>query len=151
MRIYMDNCCYYRPFDDQTQDRIRLEADAILAILTRCDASEWILCGSEVLAFEMSQTQDESKCKNAMELYNAATEILFVGAQTKQRVAELQKYGIKLMDAFHVAIAESENVNVYLTTDKDLIKKAQNSEIGVRVYNPVKWLVEGTENEQSGG
>ncbi len=32
-QIYLDVCCLNRPFDDQRQDRIRLEADAVLLIL----------------------------------------------------------------------------------------------------------------------
>lgn len=27
MIIYLDNCCYNRPFDDQTQERIHLESE----------------------------------------------------------------------------------------------------------------------------
>lgn len=26
MTVYLDNCCYNRPFDDQTQERIHLES-----------------------------------------------------------------------------------------------------------------------------
>ena len=33
MAIYLDTCCLNRPFDDQTQDRIRLEAEAVILIL----------------------------------------------------------------------------------------------------------------------
>ena len=32
MKIYLDNCCFNRPFDKQNQMRIRLEADAKLCI-----------------------------------------------------------------------------------------------------------------------
>ena len=32
MRIYMDNCCFNRPFDDQANIRIRLETEAKLYI-----------------------------------------------------------------------------------------------------------------------
>ncbi len=39
----MDVCCLNRPFDDQTQDRIRIESDAILAILSKCVTGEWKL------------------------------------------------------------------------------------------------------------
>lgn len=35
MRVYLDNCCFNRPFDDQTQTRIRLEAEAKLDIQQR--------------------------------------------------------------------------------------------------------------------
>jgi hypothetical protein len=30
LRIYLDACCLNRPFDDQTQERIRLESEAVL-------------------------------------------------------------------------------------------------------------------------
>jgi hypothetical protein len=30
MKIYLDNCCLNRPFDDLSQDRVYLEAEAIL-------------------------------------------------------------------------------------------------------------------------
>jgi len=41
-RIYLDACCLNRPFDDQTQLRIALETQAILAILSQCE-SGWKL------------------------------------------------------------------------------------------------------------
>lgn len=28
MRVYLDNCCYNRPYDDQSQMRIHLETDS---------------------------------------------------------------------------------------------------------------------------
>ena len=28
MRVYLDNCCYNRPFDEQTQLKVRLETEA---------------------------------------------------------------------------------------------------------------------------
>ncbi len=38
MKIYLDNCCYNRPFDDQTQDRIHIESEAVLVILALREA-----------------------------------------------------------------------------------------------------------------
>ena len=34
MRVYLDMCCLKRPFDDQSQPRIHLESEAVLAILS---------------------------------------------------------------------------------------------------------------------
>ena len=59
MRIYLDVCCLNRPFDDQTQERIRLEAEAVLLILERCQAGTWQLLGSEVVEYEVSRIPDE--------------------------------------------------------------------------------------------
>ncbi len=33
MRLYLDTSCVKRPFDDQSQSRIRLETEAIVLIL----------------------------------------------------------------------------------------------------------------------
>ena len=32
MRVYLDNCCYNRPFDEQSQLRIRLETEAKMEV-----------------------------------------------------------------------------------------------------------------------
>ena len=32
MRVYLDNCCFNRPFDDQTPLSIRLETEAKLYV-----------------------------------------------------------------------------------------------------------------------
>ena len=32
MRVYLDNCCYNRPFDEQTQLKVRLETEAKLRV-----------------------------------------------------------------------------------------------------------------------
>ncbi len=49
IRIYLDACCLNRPFDDQTQARIRLEAEAVLIILTQCQMGDWEWIGSDRL------------------------------------------------------------------------------------------------------
>ncbi len=55
MLIYLDVCCLNRPFDNQTQERIRLEAEAVLLILERCEVGTWRLLGSEAIDYEISQ------------------------------------------------------------------------------------------------
>lgn len=61
IKIYLDVCCLNRPFDDQTQDTIRLESEAVLTILTRCQRREWQLIGSEVVDFEISHIPDNDR------------------------------------------------------------------------------------------
>lgn len=44
MRIYLDNCCYNRPFDDQNQLSVRLETEAKLRVqqLMRAGVLEYV-------------------------------------------------------------------------------------------------------------
>ena len=48
MIVYLDNCCYNRPFDDQTQERIHLESEAILTILKRGQMGIYKIVGSDI-------------------------------------------------------------------------------------------------------
>lgn len=59
----MDVCCLNRPFDDQTQERIHLESEAILSILNRCEAKEWKLVSSEVIEFEIAKIPNLDRLK----------------------------------------------------------------------------------------
>ena len=52
MKIYLDVSCLNRPFDDQAQVRIRLEAEAVLLILERFDDGAWEQVSSDMAAIE---------------------------------------------------------------------------------------------------
>ena len=78
MRIYLDCCCLQRPFDDQTQPRIKVEAEAVLAILASVQAGDLSLLGSEALHYEVNRIPDEgrrSEVKAALALANEYLEI----------------------------------------------------------------------------
>jgi hypothetical protein len=55
MKIYLDVCCLNRPFDDQTQDRVHLEAEAILSIFRRLEKNDWTWISSSVVLYEVNQ------------------------------------------------------------------------------------------------
>lgn len=61
MKIYLDVCCLNRPFDDQTQDRIHLEAEAILSILNHSQRADWRVIGSDAIDYEISKIPDPDK------------------------------------------------------------------------------------------
>ncbi len=52
MRIYLDLCCFNRPYDDQTQARIHLETEAKLLLQQKVKNAECDLIWSSVLDFE---------------------------------------------------------------------------------------------------
>ena len=55
MKIYLDCCCFNRPFDDQSQLRIRLEAEAKLKIQEEIRAGNFQLVWSYILDYENSR------------------------------------------------------------------------------------------------
>ena len=147
IRIYLDACCLNRPFDDQTQTRIRLEAEAVLMILTQCETGdrEWI--GSEALDWEIEQTPDRERLRRVRSLATHAHRSVPVGPSEVGRAQELEAWGIAAYDALHLACAESGGADVLLTTDDRLLRRsaARASELHVRVANPLTWLREVSE------
>ncbi len=52
MKIYLDNCCFNRPFDDQSFLTIRLETEAKLDIQKKIESGRLSLGWSYILDFE---------------------------------------------------------------------------------------------------
>ena len=61
-----------------------------------------------------------------------------------QQAEQLQQLGFTTYDALHLTFAALADVDVFLTTDDKLLKRAQRhrEEIKVPVANPLSWLQE---------
>jgi predicted nucleic acid-binding protein len=144
MKIYFDVCCLNRPFDDQMQDRVHLEAEAILAILNHSRTAGWSVIGSEAIDFEIAKMPDHDKRLKVRVLSTLLDTHVKVDAGVEQRALELQKVGMKALDALHVACAEKAKAAVLLTTDDNLLSKAaQNKKmLKLKIENPLRWVME---------
>lgn len=144
--IYLDLCCYNRPFDDQSQPRVHLEAEAVLSIVQRATKGGWDLVGSAVLKAEARATPDADRRKRVLDLMEAAKWELAVDRTDLARARDIQRLGFRPFDSLHVACAERAGVDVLLTTDDRLVRlaKRQTQGLRVRVENPLVWLGEVT-------
>ncbi len=142
-RIYLDVCCFNRPFDDQTQSRIRVETEAILAILERCETGEWELVISEMVETEVTQIADQERRQRVEGAMQMARSRIQVDDAIANRGEELQSLGFQGFDAIHVACAEIARVDVFLSTDDRLLRKAMRyrSCLDVTMDNPAVWLI----------
>ena len=144
IKIYFDTSCLNRPFDDQTQVRVRLEAEAVLAILARVENGEWSWVGSEVLIDEVEQTPDTQILSRVKLLSDFIKENIEIGDKEEHRAKELQAEGFQVFDALHIACAETAKADVLLSTDDRLLKLAKriSKQLYVRVENPLVWVEE---------
>jgi predicted nucleic acid-binding protein len=147
MKIYLDVCCLNRPFDDAAQDRVRIESEAVLTILSRCQSAEWILLSSEVVDIEISKIPDDERMWKVSFLSSISQSYIVVDKDVKERAMELSEFNFKSFDALHIACAEKGGADVLLTTDDTLLNKAsqQADALKVRLENPVTWLMEESE------
>lgn len=141
MKIYLDNCCFNRPYDDQTQKRISLETQAKLHVQEMIRNDEMELVTSFINTYELSQSKFSSRKDTIME-YIRANSSDFInsddGAKIKQSAEEIMKTGIKMKDAYHIACAISAGCEYLLTTDDRFLKYKTKD---IRIMNPIEFLL----------
>ena len=147
--IYLDVCCLNRPFDDQSQNRVRLETEAILSILEMTRAEKLKLVGSDVIDDELAQMPDAERREKVEQLFDPATKHIAFTAAIERRANEFHKWNISPLDALHLASAEVAHADYFLTTDDYLLRRARlhAGELKVKVENPAKWLIQETTDE----
>lgn len=74
MKIYLDNCCFNRPFDDQSQLRIKLESEAKLKIQEDIREGIHLLVWSYILDYENSKNPFEERKKQISKWKRCAKE-----------------------------------------------------------------------------
>jgi predicted nucleic acid-binding protein len=142
MKIYLDVSCLNRPFDDQSQPRIRLESKAVTIILEVIDDGQWVQVSSRMAEIELSAMTDRVRQGRVLRLLPAnriqLTVVMF------ERAREVVTRGLHAADAVHVAAAEAQAADVMLTCDDRLLRRCRQiaDQINVRVANPVDWLKE---------
>jgi predicted nucleic acid-binding protein len=144
MKVYLDACCLNRPFDNQSQPRVRLEAEAISLILEKLNQGEWEWVGSEILLHELGQNPDLEHQQQALAFATLAQQVVETTEKILNRAEELEEAGFDPYDAIHLSSAELGKVDVFLTTDDQILKVAARRKIlfTFTVENPVKWLEE---------
>ena len=105
MLIYLDTCCFNRPFDDQNQLLIRLQTEAKLYVQDAIRQGTFSLAWSAVMDLENAVNPDIER----REAIAAWRSLVAVDVDTRPDVEalaeELALLGIKPMDALHIASA----------------------------------------------
>ena len=137
MRIYFDNCSLQRPLDDQSQPRIEQETEAIVRILSYCETVS--LVSSEVLLIQINDASDLERRETTLGILNLATENIVTDETIEKRAQEIEKFGIKPIDALHLASAEAGQAEYFCTCDDKLLRKAKaQSDLKVRAVSPIE-------------
>jgi predicted nucleic acid-binding protein len=149
MTIYLDVCCLNRPFDDQSQNRVRLEAEAVLSILELAEAGKLALTSSDVIDDELSQMPDAERREKVSLLLGLTSKHISLTATIERRATDLEKWNFSPLDALHLASAEAARADFFLTTDDYLIRRARRhtEELEIKIENPAKWLIQEVTDE----
>ena len=135
-------CCYNRPYDDQTQLKVALEAQAKLHIQDLIENRKLELISSYMLRYECSNNPFPMRRDTIFDFIDNNT-IGYIGDDRKElieeKASEIMKTGVKFKDACHVAAAIYAGCEYFISTDIRLLKY-QTKEI--KMVTPVGFITE---------
>ncbi len=144
-KIYLDNCCYNRPFDNQRDAAIAIETQAKMFIQSLIRYRVVELAYSLIT---MQEIADSPFTENAQSIIDFIEDNAryYVGKDSGETAIaltrEIMQSGIKLKDAMHMAYAVMAQCDYFITTDNKLTKTTLKK---MKIINPIDFIRE-TEN-----
>jgi predicted nucleic acid-binding protein len=138
IKIYLDNCCYNRPYDDQSQLRIELETKAKLHVQQQIAEDEILLVSSVIIEYENNDNPYELRKHVISDFLQHATDYVDKSDDVVAIANEISSKGIKTKDASHLACAIYSECDYFLTTDDRLLKYKDDR---IKTINPVDFIM----------
>jgi predicted nucleic acid-binding protein len=140
LNIYLDTCCYNRPFDDLSQSIVRLEAEAKRYVQSLIKYSMINLTYSYISLYEIENNPYEYRKRHVLDfLSNASVYIEEVKKDDVRKIGlGIIKTGIKSLDALHIACAVLARCDYFLTTDKRILKYKTNE---IKILNVFDFVI----------
>lgn len=138
-KIYLDNCCFNRPFDNQKQVRIHIETEAKLYLQREIENGNLLLVWSYILDYENEANPYEIRKTSINKWKKKAVEFVDETKELLKTARELTKHRLKAKDALHIACAIHANCNYFITTDDQLTNKSDIID-AIEILNPVDIL-----------
>lgn len=141
MKIYLDNCCFNRPFDDQSHLRIKLESEAKLKIQEEIRDGNIKLTWSYILDYENSRNPFQERKMRIGRWKNYAVEDIHESENLIKISHSLNKIGIHKIDSLHIAGAIISKCEYFLTTDDNILKR-QSKIDEIKIADPIAFIKE---------
>jgi len=147
LKIYLDNCCFNRPYDDQTQLRIMLETEAKLYIQEEIRKGNIDFVWSYVLFLENSRNFSKTKIMSILDFSKYANETILENNDILKEMDIIRQSGIKDMDALHIACSIYAKCDYFVTTDDRVLRYKSKK---IKIVTPIEFIkvLEEVENDK---
>ena len=140
LKIYFDNCCYGRPFDNQKDPIIRKETQAKVFIQSLVKYKALELVYSSVSLEEIKAIPFEENNQSILDFIEKNAKYYVSTDNNETAISlteEIMRTGVRLKDASHTACAVIAGCDYLITTDKRLIKYTDDR---IKIINPIEFL-----------
>ena len=142
LKIYLDNCCYSRPFDDLSQVKIKNESDAKMFIQSLIKFDSVSLYSSFMLLNEINDNPYTSIKEHVLRFVTEYSSFHVSKAKENEVIPlsnEIMKTGIKKKDATHLACSLIAKCDYFITTDGCVTKYKTDK---IKILNPIDFVKE---------
>lgn len=139
--IYLDNCCFNRPYDDQEQLRILLETEAKLRIQENVRSKNLKLIWSYILDYENSKNPFSLRRTQIAKWRSYAVKDVEEDDDLLKQASLIASYQIKKQDSMHIACAIKGNADYFLTTDDGILNKSHLIN-NIKIIDPIGFIKE---------
>ncbi len=138
-KIYLDVCALSRPYDDQSQLRVRMESDAVLLIMDAVQNGCYILKSSPVHFAETGAIKDHRERVDIESfLFSHGCAVTGDLKSMRDRAGYFCEQGIGLADAAHLAFAEA-GADIMISCDDRFVRKAQKFKVKCDILTPLEF------------
>jgi len=136
-KIYLDICCFNRPYDEQSQLKIEIETKAKLFIQQLVVERKIDMVWSYILDYENSRSHFRQRQNAIQKWQSLAVEDIDETQEILLLSSYIQKTGIKNVDSLHIACAVCANCDYFISVDRRLLKYRND---GIVLCDPIEFL-----------
>jgi len=140
LKLYLDNCCFNRPYDEIIDQIMSLEIESKLYVQDQIKNGYIDLVWSFILDYENDKNPYNDIRDSILLWKNIAVEYISPDNSIREYANKLvEKYRFGGKDALHICCAIKAGCNYLLTTDKKMIKKAAMLK-DISIVNPIHFV-----------
>jgi predicted nucleic acid-binding protein len=139
-RLYLDNCSFNRPYDDQSVLKNHLEAEAKTYIQKEIFKKHYELAWSYIMDFEVSFNPFSHRKNQILKWKNIAIIDINESEKVIALANEIMRKNIRPKDTLHLACAIEAECDYFITTDEKILNKSIENIIVIDPIDFVKMI-----------
>jgi predicted nucleic acid-binding protein len=136
-RLYLDNCSFNRPYDDQSLLKNYLESEAKIYIQKEILQKNFELAWSYIMDYEVSFNPFLDRKNQILKWKNIAIIDISESKKIIAKANEIMNNNIKSKDSLHLACAIEAECEYFITTDAKVLNKFIKDII---IINPIDFI-----------
>jgi len=139
MKVYLDNCCFNRPYDNQDHLSIKLETEAKLRIQEMIKEKKLLLIWSFMRDYENSANPGTSKRHSIYEWHDYSSAYISFKDDILRLSQKIAALGFGKKDSIHLSCAITGKSEYFITVDNGMLYK-NNSISDIKIIDPISFI-----------